>query len=184
MCTILFFDLKNLISPTGLTIYSTLMLLYDNGIRSYSKGQICTQIIVRRSELIERGNVNTICNNLFNLYRQYYNTWFICDGSNRAATNLLKIKFNEPLEWDPDEVSPDSMRVIPINFGTQHKNLLSHTQTMISKGYLAVPEKGNEQLLTALRTAYARELSLDKNVSVYDDLTDALRLALRAYNII
>jgi len=77
-------------------------------------GRIKDLIIVRKSELIEKGNVNTICNNLFNLYRQYYNTWFICDGSNRATTNLLKIKFNESLEWDSSEVSPDSMKVVPI----------------------------------------------------------------------
>jgi hypothetical protein len=57
-------------------------------------------------------------------------------------------------------------------------------QSIVSNGYLAIPEKGNEQLLTALRTAYARELSLDKSQSVFDDLTDAIRLALRAYSII
>lgn len=75
------------------------------------------------------------------------------------------------------------MRVCPINFGTQHKDLLSHMQSIIANGYLAIPEKGNEQLLTALRTAWAKELSLDKNISVYNDLTDAIRLALRAYSI-
>ena len=56
-------------------------------------------------------------------------------------------------------------------------------QSIISNGYLAIREKGNEQLLTALRTAYAKELRLDKQVSVYDDLTDAARLALRAFGI-
>jgi hypothetical protein len=56
-------------------------------------------------------------------------------------------------------------------------------QSIISNGYLAIPEKGNEQFLTALRTAYAKELRLDKQVSVYDDLTDAGRLALRAFRI-
>lgn len=75
------------------------------------------------------------------------------------------------------------MKVVPISFGTQHKDLLSHMQSIISNSYLAIPEQGNEQLITALRTAWARELSLDKNVSVYNDLTDALRLGLRAYSI-
>jgi hypothetical protein len=56
-------------------------------------------------------------------------------------------------------------------------------QSIISNGYLAVPEQGNEQLITSLRTAWAKELSLDKNVSVYSDALDALRLALRAYSI-
>jgi hypothetical protein len=62
---------------------------------------------------------------------------------------------------------------------TQHKDLLSHMQSIISNQYLAIPEQGNEKLLTALRTAWAKELSLDKNVSVYNDALDALRLALR-----
>ncbi|MDW0176121.1 MAG: hypothetical protein QOK58_07685 [Nitrososphaeraceae archaeon] len=60
---------------------------------------------------------------------------------------------------------------------------MSHMQSIISNGYLAISEQGNEQLLTALRTVWAKELSLDKNVSVYDDKLDALRLALRAYSI-
>lgn len=117
------------------------------------------------------------------MYRKHYNTWYICDGSNRAATNLLKIKFGESLEWDSNEVNPDNMKVVPINFGTQHKDLLSHMQSIISNGYLAIPEQSNEQLLTALRTAWAKELSLDKNISVYNDLTDALRLSLNGYQI-
>jgi len=75
------------------------------------------------------------------------------------------------------------MKVVPINFGTQHKDLLNHIQSIISNQYLAIPEQGNEQPLTAVRTAWAKELSLDKNVSVYNDALDALRLALRAYSI-
>ena len=47
-------------------------------------------------------------------------------------------------------------------------------QSIIANGYLAIPEQDNEQLLTALRTAWAKELSLDKNVSFYDDALDAL----------
>ena len=35
---------------------------------------------------------------------------------------------------------------------------------------------------TSIRTAYANELSLDKEQTSYDDLLDALRLALKAYN--
>ena len=118
------------------------------------------------------------------MYRKHFSTWYICDGSNRAATNLLKIKFGESLERDPNDVNPDNRKVVPINFGTQHKDLLSHMQSLIANYYLAIPEENNTQLLTALRTAWAKELSLDKNVSVYNDLTDALRLALRAYSII
>ena len=48
---------------------------------------------------------------------------------------------------------------------------------MVNKGYLAIP-KQYEKLNTSLRTAYAREYSLDKEQTSYDDLLDALRLSL------
>jgi hypothetical protein len=48
------------------------------------------------------------------------------------------------------------------------------------KGYLAIDSKYQE-LLTSLRTAYAEELNLKKDVTSYDNLLDALRLALNAY---
>jgi hypothetical protein len=51
-----------------------------------------------------------------------------------------------------------------------------------SKGYLAMPEK-HDKLITSLRTAYAKELTLDKEQTSYDDLLDALRLSLKGYNI-
>jgi hypothetical protein len=35
-------------------------------------------------------------------------------------------------------------------------------QSIKSNQYLAIPEDNNKQLLTALRTAFAKELSLDK----------------------
>ncbi|MDW0284976.1 MAG: hypothetical protein QN785_06985, partial [Nitrososphaeraceae archaeon] len=60
---------------------------------------------------------------------------------------------------------------------------LSHVQSMIANGYVAIPEQGNEEVKTAHGTGQGKESSLDKNVSVYDDALDALRLALRAYSI-
>jgi hypothetical protein len=53
---------------------------------------------------------------------------------------------------------------------------------MVSKGYLAIPSK-YEKLKTSLRTAYAREYSLDKEQTSYDDLLDVLRLSLKGYQI-
>jgi hypothetical protein len=74
------------------------------------------------------------------------------------------------------------MKIIPINFLTTHKQMLSNLHVMVSKGYLAIPSK-YEKLITSLRTATATEYSLDKQQTSYDDLLDALRLSLKAYNI-
>lgn len=55
--------------------------------------------------------------------------------------------------------------------------MLSNLHVVVSKGYLAVEQK-YDKLITSLRTAWAEELSLDKKETTYDDLLDALRLAL------
>jgi hypothetical protein len=43
---------------------------------------------------------------------------------------------------------------------------------MLSKDYLAVPEK-YDNVLISLRTAYAKVLTLDKDQMSYDDLLEA-----------
>jgi hypothetical protein len=113
---------------------------------------------------------------------KYWNTYFFVDGSNHASVNLMKVAWDEPLTWEPQDVSPDTMKILPISFGTEHKQLLSHLHVMVSQGYLAIP-KQHDKVLTSLRTAYAKELSLDKEQTSYDDSLDSLRLALRGYKI-
>ncbi len=74
------------------------------------------------------------------------------------------------------------MEIIPVNFSTDHKNMLSHLYMMVNKGYLAIPEK-YDKLIISLRTAYANEYTLDKKQTSYSDSLDALRLSLNGYNI-
>jgi hypothetical protein len=47
--------------------------------------------------------------------------------------------------------------------------MLFHLYLMINEGYLAIPEK-YEKLIISLRTAQAKEYSLDKDQTSYDDL--------------
>ena len=76
------------------------------------------------------------------------------------------------------------MEILPVNFGTEHKQMLSHLYLMINKEYLAIPdEEKYDKLIVSLRTAQAKEYSLDKEQTSYDDLLDALRLSLKGYNI-
>jgi len=111
------------------------------------------------------------------------NTVFFIDGSNRAMVNLLKIRWQESLYWDnvKDFGHNSNIKIRPVNFNTEHKNMLSNLHAVISKGYLAIDPK-YDKLLTSMRTAYAEELNLKKDVTSYDDLIDAVRLALKAYN--
>jgi len=45
-----------------------------------------------------------------------------------------------------------------------------------------LPSK-HDKIITSLRTAYTKELTLDKEQASYNDLLDALRLSLKGYNI-
>jgi hypothetical protein len=60
--------------------------------------------------------------------------------------------------------------------------MLSNLHAMITKGFLAIEPK-YDKLITSLRTAWANELTLDKDQTSYDDLLDALRLSLKGYSI-
>jgi hypothetical protein len=140
------------------------------------------KIIVRYSEEFDKANPQSIVDICHSLYRKHWNTIFYVDGTNRGAVNLMKVAFDESLNWDTKEVSPEIMKIIPVNFTTEHKSMLSHLHVMINKGYLAIPSNF-EKLITSLRTAYAREYSLDKEQTSYSDSLDALRLSLKGYDI-
>jgi hypothetical protein len=136
------------------------------------------------SHLIEKGDPNSIVNLCWNIWKQYgyMNTVFFIDGSNRAMVNLLKIRWQESLSWESNQSFGQNVRIRPVNFNTEHKNMLSNLHAVVSKGYLAIDKK-YDKLITSLRTAYANELSLDKDQTSYSDLLDVLRLSLKGYNI-
>ena len=53
---------------------------------------------------------------------------------------------------------------------------------LVNKEYLAIPSEFNK-LIISLRTAYAKEYSLDKEQTSYSDSIDALRLACKMYKM-
>ncbi|HKQ21598.1 MAG TPA: hypothetical protein VJS91_06135, partial [Nitrososphaeraceae archaeon] len=142
------------------------------------------KIILRYSIELDKADPNEVVDICWDLWTRngYMNTLFFVDGSNRALINLLKIKFDESLDWENSDISPDSMRILPVNFSTEHKQMLSHLHVLVSKGYLAIPEE-HDKLITSLRTAWASELTLDKKQTSHNDLLDSLRLSLKGYNI-
>lgn len=140
------------------------------------------KIIVRFAEEYDKANPKTIVDICHSLYRKHWNTLFYVDGANRGAVNLMKVAFDESLDWETNDVSPEIMKIIPVNFTTEHKQMLSNLHVMVSKGYLAIPEK-YDKLIVSLRTAQAKEYSLDKEQTSYNDLLDGLRLSLKGYGI-
>ena len=84
--------------------------------------------------------------------------------------------------WEKQNISPESMKVLPVNFATEHKQMLSHLALLVSKSYICIP-KEHDRLIVSLRTAWANELSLDKEKISYSDSIDALRLACKMYKM-
>ena len=74
------------------------------------------------------------------------------------------------------------MDILRISFSTEHKNMFSHLYMIVNEGYLAIPAQ-YDKLITSLRTAYAKELDLDKIQTSYDDLLDGLGLSLKGYKV-
>jgi Terminase large subunit, T4likevirus-type, N-terminal len=135
--------------------------------------------------LVEKADPNYMVQVCWDIWKKYgyMNCLYYIDGNNRAMTNLLKIRWGESLDYESnEELSPELVKILPVNFNTQHKQMLGNLHAVISKGYLAIDPK-YEKLLTSLRTAYANELSLVKDQTSYNDLLDGLRLGLKAYQI-
>jgi hypothetical protein len=69
-----------------------------------------------------------------------------------------------------------------LNFATEHKQMLSHLHMLVNKEFLAIPEQF-DKLILSHRTAYPKSTSLNKELSSYNDLLDALRLACKMYKM-
>jgi hypothetical protein len=180
------------IDKIPVSLYTLKSVGLDPGFSSSGTGIVVLEHIkqdrdiirVIESQLIEKGDPNQIVNLCWDIWKRHnwMNTYFFIDGSNRAMVNLLKIKWQESLNWESTQSFGSNIKIRPVNFSTEHRNMLSNLHAIISKGYLAIDEK-HDKLITSLRTAWAKELDLDKNQTSYDDLLDAIRLSLKGYTI-
>ena len=165
----------------------------DPGFSSSSTGIVVTEFLqeekkirVVYAEAFERANPTDLVNLIFKLYLDHDidNTFVFCDAANTGFVSLLKVAFSESLNWQKSQtrISPETMKILPISFGSTHREMLSHLALLVSKEYLCIPASMTK-LEVALRTAWANELSLDKSRSEYNDLTDACRLACKMYEM-
>jgi hypothetical protein len=72
------------------------------------------------------------------------------------------------------------MKVVPVSFAKEHKEMLGHCKMLLEGGYIAI-NPAFDKLITSLRTAVAEENILDKESTSYADIFDAYRLALKHY---
>jgi hypothetical protein len=117
-----------------------------------------------------------------------------CDSANPEIIQELKRSVNEPYDnqYVKEKIAycrknrmlvENYMVIVPINF-TDGPNLLSHAKALLeSPDNLIAIHPRYDKLLTALRTASATEMKLDKSETSYDDILDSFRMALSFYRM-
>jgi hypothetical protein len=76
------------------------------------------------------------------------------------------------------------MRIVPVNFNSEHKAILGHCKMILEKdgGRIAINQERFDKLITALRTAVDNDATLDKEATSFNDIFDAFRLAFKFYH--
>jgi len=71
------------------------------------------------------------------------------------------------------------MGVEPVSFGVEHKALLYHAKFLLENKYVQIHPLFDKLIITTLRSAWAKDEVLDKEVTSHHDILDAFRLTLR-----
>jgi hypothetical protein len=76
-----------------------------------------------------------------------------------------------------------NMRIVPVNFNTEHRAMLGHCKMILESegGRIAINPDRFDKLITSVRTAVDNDGTLDKEATSYNDIFDAFRLALKFY---
>jgi hypothetical protein len=135
------------------------------------------------SEEHDKARPSAIADRVFQIHTEIPHCLFFVDSANRGFTNVLKSRFGESLTWERSEdVSIDDNYVIRVSFQKDHKSMLEWTYNLLSKKRIAIDPK-YQKLILSLKSAYGTEFDLDKNITIYSDYLDSLRLSLRGVKL-
>ena len=124
---------------------------------------------------------NEMLSVIWDLIQKYNVTKVLVDASAPSFIRALKLEWGERTDYENVEKElRDYMRVEPVAFGVEHKALLYHTKFMLENKYIQI-HPAMDKLIIALRSAYAKDGTLDKEQTSHNDILDAFRLALRPF---
>jgi Terminase RNaseH-like domain len=151
-------------------------------------------IQILHAEEYRRPDYNEMLSTVYGLMSKYQIDSVYIDGANPSFIKSLKIQIGEEADYDKviarcrseglgDSWSKD-MKIVPVNFNKEHKAMLGHCKMLLEKdgGHIAINPDKFDKLITALRTAVDNDGVLDKEATSYNDIFDALRLALKFYH--
>lgn len=138
-------------------------------------------IKVVHAEEHSRADHNEMLSVVWDLIQKYNITKVLVDSSAPSFIRALKLQWQERPDYENVEKElREYMRVEPVPFSTEHKPLLYHAKFLLENKYVHI-HPSMDKLIIALRTAYAKDGVLDKEVTSHNDILDAFRLCMRPY---
>jgi hypothetical protein len=169
----------------------------DPGYGSSAFGIVVTQwedshIQILYAEEHHRPDYNEMLSLVHSLMSKYQTDKVYIDGANPAFIRSLKIQIGEDPEYDKviarsktegwgDDAAVAAMKVVPVNFNKEHKSMLGHCKMTLEDDRKIAINPCFDKLITSLRTAVDKDGVLDKESTSYNDIFDAFRLVLKAY---
>jgi hypothetical protein len=136
--------------------------------------------------LQEVWNIRNLVGSLDNVYIDMANVEFI---------EAVKQDFGENTNWQyiHDTLNKykkmnsrieNVMRVVPVSFSQEGPSMLVHVKNLLDhEDNLIIINPKHEELISALKGAVSTEYKLNKQESVFSDLTDAFRLAAKYFKL-
>jgi hypothetical protein len=187
------------IESETLNYYATKSMGVDPGFGSSAFGIVVTRLLNEKIQVIfadeyDRPDYNVMLDKILELVRIFNIDHTYVDGANPQIIASLKRGLGERSR--PEQYTPlierarkfgrpieNYMKVIPVHFAREHKELLTRCKLMLEKACIEIHPQF-DKLRIALRTAIENgEGTLDKGATSYDDVFDAFRLSLKYYRI-
>jgi hypothetical protein len=152
-------------------------------------GIVVTQFVdghlqILHAEEYKRPDFNEMLSNAWELLVKHSVQKIYIDGANPSFIKSLKMQWGERPDYENvKKEHRQFMKVQPVNFNQEHKEMLGHCKMLLERGYIAI-NPAFDKLIVSLRTAVAEENILDKESTSYADIFDAYRLALKHYKFI
>ena len=175
----------------------------DAGFGSSKFAIVVTQFVNGKIQVIfaeeyERPNFAAMINRIWEIKQSCgYISNIYTDAANPEIWESLKRELDEryDVQYVRDQFTyckkynlhiEDSMIIVPVPFSVEGSHMLQHAKWLMEEtdedgSSLIAIDRSFDKLLTGLRTAVANEYKLDKEVTSYNDIVDAYRLALIFY---
>jgi hypothetical protein len=173
-----------LYNPNSSNTYAKKCMGIDPAYGSSSFGIVVTQFVDGQVQILhaqdyKRPDFNEMLEKVWDLLAGYNVQKIYIDGANPSFIKGLKIQWGERPDYENvKKEHRQYMKVEPVNFNQEHKEMLGRCKLYLEKGHIAI-NPAFDKLIISLRTAVAEENILDKESTSYSDIFDAYRLALK-----